>query len=62
MVITFLRNESLQKFYGTTDVDNKMAINVYNVTTHLLSIERADWPKLREVFKARDAKTWQNTF
>ena len=26
------------------------------LTTHLLSIERADWPKLHDVFKARDAK------
>ena len=25
------------------------------VTTHLLSIERADWPKLHDMFKARDA-------
>ena len=29
------------------------------LTTHLLSIERADWLKLREMFNARDAKMWQ---
>ena len=28
-------------------------------TTHLLSIERADWPKLHDMFKARDANIWQ---
>ena len=27
-----------------------------NITTHLLSIERADWSKQLDVFKARDAK------
>ena len=32
------------------------------LTTHLLSIERADWPKLHDVFKARDAKAWQREF
>ena len=26
------------------------------LTTHLLSIERADWPQLHDMFKARDAK------
>ena len=29
---------------------------------HLLSIERADWPKLHDMFKARDAKAWQHEF
>ena len=28
------------------------------VTTPLLSIERADWPKLHDVFKARGAEAW----
>ena len=32
------------------------------VTTHLLSIERADWPKLHDMFKARDANLWQRGF
>ena len=32
------------------------------VTTHLLSIERADWPKLHDMFKARDANVWQREF
>ena len=31
------------------------------ITTHLLSIENPDWPKLHDIFKARDAKTWQST-
>ena len=29
---------------------------------HLLSNERADWPKLHDIFKARDAKTWKREF
>ena len=33
-----------------------------HLTTHLLSNERADWPKLHDMFKARDAKTWQREF
>ena len=32
------------------------------ITTHLLSIERADLLKLHEMFKARDAKSWQRLF
>ena len=32
------------------------------ITTHLLSIERVDWPKLHDMFKARDANTWQLRF
>ena len=35
---------------------------IFRLTTHLLSIVRADWPKLRDMFKARDAKTWQHKF
>ena len=29
---------------------------------NLLSIEGVDWPKLHDMFKARDAKTWQREF
>ena len=32
------------------------------VTTHLLSIECADWPKLHNMFKACDANVWQREF
>ena len=32
------------------------------ITTHLLSIERTDWSKQLDVFKARDAKIWQREF
>ena len=32
------------------------------ITTHLCSIERAIWPKLHGMFKARDAKAWQREF
>ena len=32
------------------------------ITTHLLSIEHADWSKQLDVFKARDAKIWQREF
>ena len=28
-------------------------------TTHLLSIEHADWPNLHDRFRARDANVWQ---
>ena len=34
----------------------------YHVTTHLLSIDRADWPKLHDMFKACDAIIWQREF
>ena len=33
-----------------------------STTTHLLSIERADWPKLHNMFKAHDANVWQREF
>ena len=36
--------------------------SLYITTTHLLSIERADWPNLRDTFKARDANLWQHEF
>ena len=39
-----------------------VGVNVYSVTTHLFSIERADWPKLHDMFKARDANVWQRIF
>ena len=32
------------------------------LTTHLLSIERTDWPKLHDMFKACDANVWQREF
>ena len=32
------------------------------LTTHLISIERSDWPKLYDTFKARDANVWQREF
>ena len=32
------------------------------VTTHLLSIECVDWPKLHDMFKAYDANVWQREF
>ena len=33
-----------------------------SLTTHLLPIERADWPKLHDMFKAREAEAWQREF
>ena len=33
-----------------------------HLTTHMLSIERADWSKLYDMFKARDANIWQREF
>ena len=32
------------------------------ITTHLFFIERADWPKVHDMFKARDAIAWQREF
>ena len=32
------------------------------LTTHMLFIERADWSKKPDMFKARDAKSWQREF
>ena len=32
------------------------------VTTHQLSIQHVDWPKLHDIFKGRDAKTGQREF
>ena len=40
----------------------KQTLGWYYMTTHLLSIERADWPKLHYMFKARDANAWQREF
>ena len=36
--------------------------HMWILTTHLLSIERADWPKLHDMLKACDAKAWQWEF
>ena len=35
---------------------------VSELTTHLLSNECTDWPKLHDMFKACDTKTWQREF
>ena len=32
------------------------------LTTHLISIKRADWPKLHDMSKTRDCKAWQRKF
>ena len=40
----------------------KQTLGWYYMTTHLLSIERADWPKLHYMFKAPDANAWQREF
>ena len=45
------------KFEGHTEKSH-----VIYLTMHLLSIQRTDWPKLHDMFKARDAKTWQRSF
>ena len=34
----------------------------WKITTHLFSIERADWPKLHDMFQARDAKAQYREF
>ena len=48
IVLIFNTVMSFYRFYKQTR----------NPTTHQLSIERADWPKLHDMFKARDAHTW----
>ena len=40
----------------------KVSDTLLALTMHLLSIERADWPKIHDMFKARDAKAWQCEF
>ena len=37
-------------------------LQVVTLTMHLLSIEHADWPKLHDMFKSRDANVWQREF
>ena len=36
--------------------------DLWCITTHLLSDGRVNWPKLHDMFKACDAKTWQSDF
>ena len=40
---------------GSSYVDGKVLLR----PTHLLSIERADWLKLHDMFNVREAKSWQ---
>ena len=47
---------------STSYVVVRIKSKVYCGTTHMLSIERADWPRLHDMFKARDAKAWQGEF
>ena len=50
---------------ATIPNDSDAACRMYlriPLTTHLLSIERHDWPKLHDMLKARDAKTGQRKF
>ena len=46
----------------TNSLGNHGVARVSSITTHLLSIERADWPMLHDMFKARDVKAWQREF
>ena len=39
-----------------------ISLQLQILTTHLLSIERADWTKLHDMFKARDAEANQREF
>ena len=72
-----LKGFSINKTFGlckklATETDLKIILQGKNrdhllyqrtpMTTHLLPIERADWPKLHNMFEARDAKTWQRKF
>ena len=38
--------------------DSKEYVHTLFITTHLLPIERADWPQLQDMFKARDTKAY----
>ena len=53
-------SNSLQSF--CTETAHGEPWQHHTVTTHLLSIERADWPKQSDLFKASDAKTWKRKF
>ena len=53
---------SIYQFLSHLGVSFVQTCDVYFVITHLLSIEGADWPKLHDTFKTRDAKTWQRKF
>ena len=43
-------------FAFETKKTKPLDLGVCALTTHLLSIERGDWPKLIDMFNARDAK------
>ena len=45
---------------GTSNGSSPIQCQV--ITTHLLSIEHADWQKLHDMFNARDANVWQSEF
>ena len=52
-----------QRIYGFYRlVTNQSKTQHLELTTHLLSIERDDWPKLHDMFKACDANVWQREF
>ena len=54
---------SLHKFENTGAIQRNDAVLPHiGITTPLLSIERADWPKLHDMLKARDSNTWQRQF
>ena len=53
---------SIYQFLSHLGVSFVQIYDVYIEMTHLLSIEGADWPKLHDMFKTRDAKTWQRKF
>ena len=40
-------------------INNELGTQCWIITTHLFSIERADWLNLHDMFNARDAKSWQ---
>ena len=54
---------SLHKFENTGAIPhNDAVLPDIGITEQLLSIQRADWPKLHDMFKARDSNTWQRQF
>ena len=49
-------------YYLIRIVTRYVMVMANNLTTRLLSIERAHWPTLHDMFKAVDDKAWQREF
>ena len=52
----------MQFFSRKIERINRPTRHVLLLTTHLLSIEHADWPKLHDMFTGPDTNVWQHEF